>query len=221
VLLLAANASERAAFDAVLPPDRLADDISRHLHEGGCELDGPIAVSVRYLRKPGPAWRPERSFHVEYERGDARPAPGEQKEDATVSHAELVVLKGAATQKVYPLAGARVNIGRLAEVTDRDDRVVRRNQVVFLDEDDETTRTVSRAQAHIRLVAPGEYRLHDDRSSHGTRIFRDGRTLEIPSGSPRGVRLRPGDEIYFGQASVRFEEARSRGARPKNRPPRS
>jgi pSer/pThr/pTyr-binding forkhead associated (FHA) protein len=119
--------------------------------------------------------------------------------------AQLVVLKGQATKKIFAITGDCTNIGRLAEVTDRDNRVVRRNQVVFVESEDEANRTVSRAQAHIRLVPPGEYRLHDDRSSHGTRVFRDGRTIEIPSGSPRGVRLRPGDEIYFGQACVRFE----------------
>jgi len=66
--------------------------------------------------------------------------------------------------------------------------------------------TVSRAQAHILRTSAGEYRLFDDRSSHGTRIFREGRTIALPSGSPRGVKLQPGDEIYFGQACVRFEE---------------
>jgi hypothetical protein len=79
-------------------------------------------------------------------------------------------------------------------VTDRQRRVVRRNQVVFLESEGETNRTVSRAQAHITRAAPGDYRLHDDRSSYGTRIVRDGKMIELPSGSPRGVKLQAGDE---------------------------
>ncbi len=64
--------------------------------------------------------------------------------------------------------------------------------------------TVSRRHAHIRS-AEGEYRLSGDGSEFGTRIFRDGRSIEVPSGDRRGERLRPGDEIYLGRACLRFE----------------
>jgi hypothetical protein len=64
---------------------------------------------------------------------------------------------------------------------------------------------VSRAHAHITATPTGEYRLFDDRSSSGTRILRSGRTIALPAGSPRGTKLQPGDEIFFGQACVRFE----------------
>jgi hypothetical protein len=115
------------------------------------------------------------------------------------------VIKGASTRKTYVLAGERTNIGRIAEVLDKERRVARRNQVVFAEGGDPVNDTVSRAQAHIRRMPGGEWRLFDDRSSQGTRIFREGRTIALPSGSPRGVRLHSGDEIYFGQACVRFE----------------
>ena len=67
--------------------------------------------------------------------------------------------------------------------------------------------TVSRAHAHIRSP-DGEYRLFDDRSSSGTRIFRGGQTIALPPGSPRGTRLKAGDEIYFGQAQVRVDKGK-------------
>ena len=42
-------------------------------------------------------------------------------------------------------------------------------------------------------------------SEFGTRVFRDGRPIEVPAGNRRGERLRPGDEIYLGRACLRFE----------------
>ena len=44
-------------------------------------------------------------------------------------------------------------------------------------------------EAHIRLEA-GDYRLCDDGSEFGTRVFREGRTIEVPSGNRRGEKLR-------------------------------
>jgi hypothetical protein len=69
---------------------------------------------------------------------------------------------------------------------------------------DEANATVSRKHTHIRLD-DGEYRICDDASEFGTRIFRDGRSIDVPSGNRRGERLRPGDEIYLGRACLRFE----------------
>jgi hypothetical protein len=84
--------------------------------------------------------------------------------------------------------------------------VIRRNDVVFEEGADEANATVSRGHAHIRFHAQtGEYRIADDGSEYGTRIFRDGRSVEVPSGSQRGERLSAGDEIYLGRACVRFE----------------
>jgi hypothetical protein len=136
--------------------------------------------------------------------GRASPAPAAM-DAASLRQAQLVVLEGEATKKAYTLSGERTNVGRLAEVSDKHRRVVRRNQVVFLDADTETNQTVSRAQAHIRFTPPAQFRLFDDHSSYGTRIMRDGRMIELPSGSPRGVQLRAGDEIYFGRARMLFQ----------------
>jgi hypothetical protein len=51
----------------------------------------------------------------------------------------------------------------------------------------------------------GEHRLSDDASEFGTRIFRGGRPLDVPTGNRRGEKLKPGDEIYLGRACLRFE----------------
>ncbi len=46
------------------------------------------------------------------------------------------------------------------------------------------------------------YTLRDNNSATGTRIFRDGRSIEVGR-HRQGVRLQDGDEISFGRAQVR------------------
>ena len=113
-------------------------------------------------------------------------------------------MKGKTDHSEYTLDKARTNIGRLAELTDAEQRVIRRNDIVFEEGADEANATVSRRHAHIRLE-DGDYRLCDDESEFGTRVFRDGRPIEVPAGNRRGEKLRPGDEIYLGRACLRFE----------------
>jgi hypothetical protein len=97
----------------------------------------------------------------------------------------LTVLKGVYQEPAYTLDKPRTNPGRLAELTDAEQRVIRCNHVVF--EED------------------GDYRICDDGSEFGTRIFREGRTIDVPSGNRRGEKLRPGNEIYLGRARPGFE----------------
>ena len=111
---------------------------------------------------------------------------------------------GKAEQEQYVLDKTRINIGRMAELTDSEQRVIRRNHIVFQEGADEANATVSRGHAHVRQQ-DGEYRICDDESEYGTRVFRDGRGIEAPAGNRRGELLRPGDEIYLGRACLRFE----------------
>jgi len=117
---------------------------------------------------------------------------------------KLVVLKGKTARAEYTIEKAHTNLGRTAELTDTDHRVVRRNDIVFEEGGDEANATVSRRHAHIRME-DGEYRLCDDESQFGTRVLRDGRAIDVPAGNRRGERLRPGDEIFLGRACLRFE----------------
>ncbi|MGE5360880.1 MAG: FHA domain-containing protein [Bacteroidales bacterium] len=204
-----AAAGERAAIAAVLDPDEgFTEAIRERLREAGCDRIGKLQVQVKTARKPRPEWATP-AFNVAYERSDAptgarseAAASGEDSAGARTIH--LAILEGDATRKTYPLSAARTNIGRLAEVTDRERRVVRRNQVVFLENDTDANQSVSRAHAHITCSPSGDYRLYDDHSSYGTRVVRDGKLIELPSGSPRGVKLQAGDEIYFGRARAQF-----------------
>ena len=115
---------------------------------------------------------------------------------------QLRVARGRAEQDLYGFEQERVYIGRMPEVLDEHGRVKRRNHVAFLD-DGEENQTVSREQARIVYRdEPEGYWLIDERSAHGTRIFRGGRPIDVSSRDRRGIRLRDGDEIYFGQAAV-------------------
>ena len=190
VTLVSADAERRAILQSAFG-ERLGEDVREALKSSGCELPRGFAVEVR-TSEAG-----DRPFDIEY--SSERPAP-----EAPPAVARVVVAKGRAEQPEYVLERRRTNIGRLAELTDADQRVTRRNDVVFEEGADEANGTVSRRHAHIKLEG-GEYRICDDGSEFGTRVFRDGRSIEVPAGNRRGEKLRPGDEIYLGRACLRFE----------------
>jgi FHA domain len=202
--VMAVDAAQRAAMEAVLGEGGdLAAAVVDRLTSSGCPKPRGLAVRLKLVKRAGPDWDTGRVFRVRCERVDEVPAPAAPA--AARGAGQLVVVKGEATRRACALGGERTNIGRLAEVVDKDKRVVRRNHLVFTEREDGVNQTVSRAHAHIARTPGGEYRLFDDHSAYGTRIFRAGRTLSLPAGSPRGTKLQPGDEIYLGQACVRFE----------------
>ena len=197
VTLVSADAARRALYQTAFGEGgRLEADIREALDAVDCETPRGFTVEVKTAETG------DRKFEIEYAlqpaKDSAKAAPEEPQ-----GAGRLTVVKGKATQAEYALEKARTNIGRIAELTDADQRVVRRNDVVF-EEGDEANATVSRRHAHIRLEA-GEYRICDDESEFGTRVFRDGRAIEVPAGNRRGEKLRPGDEIYLGRACLRFE----------------
>jgi len=205
VEVMATDAKQRAAMEAVLGEGSdLAAAVSARLKSAGCQQPRGLEVRLKLVKRAGAEWETGRVFRVAFDRVEAGAAPVPAPVRAP-GVAQITVIKGETTRKTYVLGGERTNIGRLAEVVDKDKRVVRRNQVVFAEREDGVNQTVSRAHAHIALTPAGEFRLFDDDSSYGTRILRAGRTLALPAGSPRGTKLQPGDEIYLGQACLRFE----------------
>jgi hypothetical protein len=192
VTLVAAEAERRAMLQAAFG-ERLDGDIREAMEGSACNLPRGFSVEVRTAEAGLGA------FEIEYSVEAAKPAGS-----APVPAGRLVVVKGKTDREQYSLGRARTNIGRMPELTDADHRVVRRNDVVFEEGADEANATVSRKHAHVRLDG-ADYRLCDDGSEFGTRVFRDGRSIEIPSGDRRGEKLRSGDEIYLGRACLRFE----------------
>jgi hypothetical protein len=191
VTLVAAEAERRTLLQAAFG-ERLGADIRAGLEGSQCELPRGFSVEVRTAEAGLRAF--DIAYSVEPVKTQAAAAPV----------ARVILVKGKTESSEYTLSKVRTNIGRMTELTDADHRVVRRNDVVFEEGADEANATVSRKHAHIRLDA-GDYRLCDDGSEFGTRVFRDGRPIEVPAGDRRGEKLRPGDEIYLGRACLRFE----------------
>ena len=199
VTLVAADAERRTLLQAAFG-ELLGEDVRGALEGSSCELPRGFSVEVRTAETGAGA------YAIDYA---SAPVPvkapvNAELEPAPASPGRLVLVKGKAERDEYTLLSARTNLGRMAELTDSDHRVVRRNHVVFEEGADEANATVSRQHAHIR-AEHGEYRLCDDSSEFGTRVFREGRSIEVPAGDRRGEKLRPGDEIYLGRACLRFE----------------
>ncbi len=191
VTIVSPDANRRAMLETAFG-ERLEADIREAFETAGCEIPRDFSVEVRTAETGA------KPFVIEY---SAKPASVPAQTAAKPTR--LVVVKGKTQQPEYELSGLRVNIGRMAELTDSEHRVVRRNAIVFEEGADEANATVSRKHAHIRLE-DGEYRLCDDESEFGTRVFRDGRSIEVPAGNRRGEKLRAGDEIYLGRACLRY-----------------
>ncbi len=196
VRLRAPDAAQRAVLEGAFGENRrVENDIRECLTSAGCEVPAGFSVDIE-TAETGP-----QAFDILLENRGAPVQPALMAEPA-----RLVVLRGKANQESFLIEKPRTNIGRLAELTDARQRVVRRNDMVFEEGADEVNTTVSRSHAHIRFDRQAtDYRICDDGSEYGTRIFRDGRSIEVPSGSARGERLSDGDEIYVGRACFRFE----------------
>jgi hypothetical protein len=193
VTLVSADPDRRAVYQTAFGEHRQLEKAVREAFlASNCQIPRGFSMEVK-IAESG-----ERPFEIEYSNEPVEPvvkasAPG-----------RLSVIKGKSQEPEYVLDKPRTNLGRLAELTDSEHRIIRRNDVVFDEGADEANATVSRKHAHIRLD-DGEYRICDDGSEFGTRVFREGRTIEVPSGNRRGEKLRPGDEIYLGRARMRFE----------------
>ena len=201
VTLVSADANRRAILETAFG-ERLEADIREALDAAACELPRGFSVEVRAAEfGPNP-------FEIAYAMAPAK--KNEQQaamSDTPTSPPRLAVLKGKTDRPEYLLEKARTNIGRLAELTDSEHRVIRRNDIVFEEgpgeANAEANATVSRRHAHIR-AEDGDYRICDDESEFGTRVFRDGRPIEVPAGNRRGEKLRSGDDIYLGRACLKF-----------------
>jgi hypothetical protein len=204
--LRAQNPERKAVLETLFDPGQLSEDIRATLTEERIAPPGKLTVSVHY---PPEAETDLRIFC------EKSPPPAEQNEPAAAPPTHplapmwLITLSGVSSAPEFFVERIQINIGREREVIDTQGRPIRRNDLHFPEGADDANATVSRCHAHIRFeTATGKWHIYDDGSSFGTAVFRDGRRIEVPAHAPRGAMLRPGDEIYLGQARLLFASPR-------------
>ncbi len=217
VHVVSVEPTERRVMKEALDPEELTRELLRSVERAGAQAPPGFTLAVRFVREAGRTWTPGARFHVtvsQSEESAARAAAQERSTEAespaatatatTLSAVMLRVLEGEARPKTLTSDAVRTTFGRQVEVIDQAGRPVRRNDVAFIG-DDEVSRSVSRAHAHIVVDrASGVYRVFDENSAHGTLVEREGRRITVPAGRD-GLKLRPGDAIHVGRAILRFD----------------
>jgi len=210
VRLFAATAQEKVDLEAIVQD---AWDLPRDIRERLAERDAKVPpgfqaeIGVEERAEPLPDGR---RYRVDYERDEgAMSSAATAVSSAAVAAperptVEITVMQGTSSEKVYQFPGmTRINLGRMREVVDEEGRVRRRNDVAFEEKGDHNE-TVSRE--HARIVwdeRSGDLRLRTEPGASGTRIVREGRSIEVSGHDPRGIRLQSGDEVWLGRACVK------------------
>jgi hypothetical protein len=200
--VLAPSREDRARFEVVLAgAPTLRDRIVERLRSKSCPIDD-LTLDVAYVARAPKDWR-HPQFTLAFAR-IARAAAQAPRRDAAYARIDVTVVRGTAERKTYSFAAKRIDLGRCVEVRDTRNRLIRTNQVAFVEGSGEVNQSVSRRHAHIAYEpTSGGYRLRDDGSAHGTSVVRSGSTLAVPAGS-LGIRLRTGEEIVLGEARLRI-----------------
>ncbi|MBN1571174.1 MAG: FHA domain-containing protein [Acidobacteria bacterium] len=194
---------QRSAIeDAFLQKNTLKSDVVQLLNNANARFPDELETLIEFRENLGQdqsELSPRPPFEMDFFKFNA---PRTQD----IPETRLVILKGVAEQAEYQMKKDRIRIGRSREILDREGRMVRKNDIVFLDKEEEINRSVGRTHARIWFNHDtGEYCILDEASRYGTRILRGGSVIEVPSDNLDGICLWPGDEIYFGQACIRFE----------------
>src|SRR5262249_33599225 len=142
VTIVSPDANRRAMLETAFG-ERLEADVREALQSAACEIPRDFSLEVHTTETGA------RPFEIEYAVSPPNAAQPAQAEPPKA--VRLIVTKGKTEQSEYELRGQRMNIGRLAELTDSEHRVVRRNAIVFEEGADEASATVSRKHAHIRF----------------------------------------------------------------------
>lgn len=205
ITVLAVNKEEQDRYDSALSD--LEPKIRERLRELACDQPARLGINVRFAKKPRKGWAADQRIELAFSRENAAAPPraAREREAPASSTIKLVVLRGGAAKRTYSFEQRVIRFGRGEDHAEASGRS-RRNDIAFLDDEDEVNRTVARAQAHLQFDAERrEFRLFDDGSSNGTRIVRDAEIITVTPHGPRGVRVASGDILEFGRARVRFE----------------
>ena len=183
-----------------LTGDRLQAATRQSLAELECRIQSDLSFEVRAVTRPTDGWPAGAAYRLSFDDRPRRPECSMRAGDRVLT----LTLSPDGDPQTHQMLEGRIDIGSVAEVRDRQGRLVRRNAVCISDQQD-PKRSVSRRHAHITASKDAHgrvsYVLHDDASTYGTRVVRGGETIGVLPGTS-GVRLRDGDEVYFGAARV-------------------
>jgi hypothetical protein len=199
--LLAGAGTRQAALEAMFENDGgIQAAVRERLTERDCTLPAASTFQIRTITQKPHDWPSDASYRLRFRRVDQR---DKHRPHEAVPILMLTLSSGARNQ-TYRLGEERVDIGRVAEVRDREGRFLRRNAICISDAHDPKG-TVSRRHAHIKASRDAAGRivhmLYDDGSSYGTRIVRSGETIVVHPGT-LGVKLRDRDQVHFGDATA-------------------
>jgi hypothetical protein len=214
VSVLAPSREARGRLETVLNGDYgLRRRIVDKLRSAGCK-GSDVAVAINYAARAQKNWG-DPEFHVAFANVDV-PEVEAGVPSSQPARLEITVLRGVTEKRTYSFVTDRIDIGRCVEVKDNHGRLIRTNDVAFVEGALDNNETVSRQHAHVTYQSGSrEFRLYDDGSAHGTHIVRHGTTVTVLRGS-RGVRLKSGDEIVVGDARlrIRIRVSESKGVVP-------
>lgn len=206
--MLADLPARHVAVEAMFDGDGGVEGAVRsRLAEHDCHLAADCAIQIRVFTHAPDGWPIGAPYRLRFRRRHPRERRRKDRELPVL----MLTLSPGGRSHTYRLDEKRVDIGRVAEVRDREGRFLRRNAVCISDEHDPKG-TVSRRHAHIKAVTDPAgriaYVLYDDASSYGTRIVRKGETIVVHPGT-LGVKLRDRDQLHFGDATavVRIAES--------------
>jgi hypothetical protein len=203
VTFVAPTAAIQAHFDAICTgPPSIDERVVRRLVSAGCEMtSADLDVTLAFTDAPDPAWT--QPFGLELARVDRSARTVAPAPTPAPPRLDLQITLGTAVQGAYSFTSFPIAIGRGAEIRDSRNQLLRINHVVFVESDDDVSRSVSRRHARIEIDPRSQQlRLIDDTSAQGTSIIRQGRIIRVPQGT-RGLAVQDGDEMVFGQARVR------------------
>jgi len=196
------KAQRNAIEEALVQNDALKSDIVQMLNDAQAKYPNELETLIEFRENSDPdqtGFPPQSLFEMDFIRLNVPRKQG-------IPETKLVIIKGETEQPEYQMRKDRILIGRSRDVLDREGRMVRKNDIVFLEKEAEINRSVGRGHARIWFdYENGEFRILDEASRYGTRILRGGAVIEVPSGDSNGIYLQSGDEIYCGQACLRFE----------------
>lgn len=192
VSLHALTAERESELRGALSTDTIRLAIVGHLQRR-VPVSPDLRVDLRIVLDPGAKTPFTLSLRTAAVKRTAPPAP--------LPAARLVAGEGNAR---FTVGEGVFNIGRVGEIHGRDGRMIRRNQIVLGSEP--AGGTVSRMHARIHATRRNDtliFTLFDDGSQRGTTLVRGGVPHTVVQG-PVGIRLRDGDELFFGKVRMLF-----------------